>query len=111
MGLLTRVTLGVTRAPVIRQRGSEQRDWAAARSHRSPGWLFQPEDSTATPNDGREDLRTDATAIGPFSADVAYGDRVTHGGIAYQVFTDPQRWPAPVDSLAHTVLKLTRFRG
>lgn len=101
----------VLRAPTVRERGSEVRDWANAEAHAVAGCSVQPS-NTGSDMDAREGQVTDRWRLyAPPGADVQAGDRIQWGGHTFEVDGAPYQWTSPTGRVSHKQAMLVEWSG
>ena len=103
----------VVRAPIVTERGREQRDWANARRFVVRGCSLQPS-TTETSFDGarRDPSESTATLICPYGADVSKGDRVIDAdGRSWLVDGVPMGVRSPTGMASNLKVTLREWRG
>lgn len=105
-------TVIVVRAATVADRyGNQVRDWATASRTDVPGCSVQPLDMAEQVSPDRDAVTTRWRLFAPAGVDVAATDRISWGGVDYEVDGDPQRWQSPTGGLAHLEVVLRRVEG
>lgn len=105
-------TITVRRAPWATSRGSKVRDWAHAAQHAVGGCSVQPAATATGDPAGRAQMTSVTAAIYcPPGADVAEGDRISFGGVTYEIEGAPIEVRSPFGGCSHVLLNVTSRRG
>lgn len=87
--------------------GNDAPDWDNAATSTLSGCRFQPI-SVDEALEHRFEAHIEARLLGPSGMDVTFLDRITYGGVTYEVVGPPMSNRSPTGAAAHTELLLRR---
>jgi len=104
-------TIAVSRAPLVKSRGSDTRDWDQATTHTVTGCSVQPGNNNFNLTEARIAITYEMVAYCPPDADIQAEDHITYEGRTYVLNGGPRVWRSPSGMQDHMVLNLDAWEG
>lgn len=104
-------TIQVSRAPLVRSRGTSERDWASAKTHEVAGCSVQFGSTSTDRTDPRDAIDSTAALFAPPGADILAGDRIACASGVFAVQGEPMPRTSPTGAVSHVECALERWEG